>query len=86
MRYKILFFCSFLLLLNCSSAKTQEIKFSNPGGKSSPNINVELALKNSTRMMGLMYRKKMDSNQGMLFVFPDEDLRSFWMRNTYLTT
>lgn len=84
MRYKILFFCSFLLLLNCSSAKTQEIKFSNPGGKSSPNINVELALKNSTRMMGLMYRKKMDSNQGMLFVFPDEDLRSFWMRNTYL--
>lgn len=34
--------------------------------------------------MGLMYRKQMDSNHGMLFVFPDEDLRSFWMRNTYL--
>ena len=33
---------------------------------------------------GLMYRKKMEENRGMLFVFPDVSMRSFWMRNTII--
>lgn len=33
---------------------------------------------------GLMYRKKMDENRGMLFIFPDVSKRSFWMRNTII--
>lgn len=31
---------------------------------------------------GLMYRKSMDTNQGMLFIFPDERMHSFYMKNT----
>jgi uncharacterized membrane protein (UPF0127 family) len=33
---------------------------------------------------GLMFRTRMDENNGMIFVFPDSTLRAFWMRNTYL--
>jgi uncharacterized membrane protein (UPF0127 family) len=33
---------------------------------------------------GLMFRRQMGQNEGMLFVFPNEARRSFWMRNTYL--
>jgi uncharacterized membrane protein (UPF0127 family) len=27
----------------------------------------------------------MEENQGMLFIFPDEQIRSFWMRNTFIS-
>ena len=36
------------------------------------------------RQRGLMYRPWLLENWGMLFVFPDEQPRSFWMRNTYI--
>ena len=34
------------------------------------------------RMRGLMYRTELERDQGMLFVFPDQRPRSFWMKNT----
>lgn len=33
---------------------------------------------------GLMFRKSLESNNGMLFVFEDLTNRSFWMKNTYI--
>ena len=33
---------------------------------------------------GLMYRKKLPKNQGMLFIFENSDFHSFWMKNTYI--
>jgi uncharacterized membrane protein (UPF0127 family) len=33
---------------------------------------------------GLMYRKQMNADAGMLFVFPFERPQSFWMRNTFI--
>ncbi len=33
---------------------------------------------------GLMYRERLGKFQGMLFVFPDEQPRSFWMKNTLI--
>ncbi len=47
-------------------------------------IDVELAQEDSKRQLGLMYRDKMGQSQGMLFVFEDEEPRSFWMKNTVL--
>jgi uncharacterized protein len=44
----------------------------------------ELATTPEQRQVGLMFREQMDPNAGMLFVFPDEQPRSFWMRNTAL--
>ena len=34
---------------------------------------------------GLMYRRNLPENQGMLFIFQDEAQRGFWMKNTYLS-
>ncbi len=48
----------------------------------SPQIRVELAESDPTRARGLMYRTALEQDQGMLFVFPDERPRSFWMKNT----
>jgi len=47
-------------------------------------ISVELATTNETRNRGLMYRHSLGADDGMLFVFPDNDYRSFWMENTYI--
>jgi uncharacterized membrane protein (UPF0127 family) len=33
---------------------------------------------------GLMYRTELPERHGMLFVFPDEAPRAFWMKNTLL--
>jgi uncharacterized protein len=45
-------------------------------------IEVEIADTEYRRQLGLMVRTDMEANQGMLFIFPDETFRSFWMRNT----
>ena len=34
------------------------------------------------RTLGLMFRTEMAEDRGMLFIFPDEAPRSFWMKNT----
>ena len=43
---------------------------------------IEIADNDYEIQTGLMYRTKLDSNHGMLFIFPDEDFRSFYMKNT----
>jgi uncharacterized protein len=47
-------------------------------------IEIEIADDDFKREKGLMYRRQMRLDHGMLFIFEDEDLRSFWMKNTYL--
>jgi uncharacterized membrane protein (UPF0127 family) len=36
------------------------------------------------RERGLMFRREMAENEGMIFVFDDERQRRFWMKNTFL--
>lgn len=45
-------------------------------------INIEIAETPYETQTGLMYRKSMKINQGMLFIFPDERQHSFYMKNT----
>lgn len=45
---------------------------------------VEIADTPSKREMGLMYRKEMAADRGMIFIFPQESPQSFWMKNTPL--
>ena len=49
------------------------------GGK---RYSVEVADTDQKQMLGLMYRDEMAADHGMLFVFPKEAPRSFWMKNT----
>lgn len=47
-------------------------------------IKVELAESQEQHQHGLMFRKKLNNNEGMLFIFSDEQIRSFWMKNTLI--
>lgn len=44
----------------------------------------ELAMKPVEIYTGMMWRTNMSENEGMLFVFPDAEPRSFYMRNTHV--
>ncbi|MFH1441384.1 MAG: DUF192 domain-containing protein [Candidatus Omnitrophota bacterium] len=44
-------------------------------------IGVELADTPEKRQLGLMFRKRLDVNKGMLFIFEQEGAYSFWMKN-----
>ena len=45
-------------------------------------ISVEIADTPALRETGLMNRDSLPANHGMLFVYANEQMRSFWMRNT----
>ena len=47
-------------------------------------IRAEVASNYETRARGLMYRKELAPNAGMLFVFPHPAVQCFWMRNTLI--
>ena len=47
-------------------------------------IEAEVAAIPEHRMVGLMHRKSMPQQHGMLFVFPQVERHCMWMRNTLL--
>lgn len=65
--------------------KDGTLKFvSAKGNKLIKQIDIETALTEQQHEQGLMYRKSMDEARGMLFVFPNSEQRSFWMKNTFI--
>lgn len=76
-----LLFFSLILLQNLCTAKTQGkryIKMFLPDGYA---IAAELAVSDEERQLGLMFRKKINPDQGMLFIFERENFYSIWMKN-----
>lgn len=71
-----------------------EIKFKHEGslqlldsvGVLKKELKIELADDDYEHQTGLMYRKHLDPDSAMLFIFKDEDIRirSFYMKNTYI--
>jgi len=47
-------------------------------------IDTQLALTAAEQQTGLMYRKEMPQQEGMLFVFTQPSTQCFWMKNTLL--
>ena len=47
-------------------------------------IQAEVAQAPEQQMVGMMFRREMGNNEGMLFVNADAGVRCFWMRNTLL--
>lgn len=47
-----------------------------------PSLTVEIADNGNARQRGLMMRKSMPENRGMLFVFQERRVHEFWMHNT----
>ncbi len=47
-------------------------------------VRAELAADFTTRMQGLMHRKSLAPNSGMLFVFDEITIHCMWMKNTLI--
>lgn len=47
-------------------------------------IDTQVAQTQEQRQVGLMYRKEMPQQEGMLFVFEQHAVQCFWMKNTLL--
>ena len=61
-------------------AKTARLRF--PSGKA---IVVDVVDSPASRERGLMDRKKLPKDYGMLFVFPAERMLQFWMKDTWVS-
>jgi uncharacterized membrane protein (UPF0127 family) len=47
-------------------------------------VRVEVVGTDAQRARGLMYRRKLGTDRGMLFVYPERSRLSFWMKNTFV--
>jgi len=62
------------------AAELQQI----PLSVGSHKLTAEVASDDAQRSIGLMHRRMLPENRGMLFVFADIALHGMWMKNTYL--
>jgi uncharacterized membrane protein (UPF0127 family) len=62
--------------------KTGTISIATAGG--SQRFTVERATTDEQREYGLMYRRKLPADAGMVFVYPDEREVAMWMKNTLI--
>lgn len=47
-------------------------------------FNIEIAERENEHQKGLMFRTELAENAGMLFLFANEEMRYFWMKNTLI--
>lgn len=75
-----------IIILNASASYANiDVQFKKQTVQVGPKkILVEIAKTDQQHERGLMLREKLNANDGMLFVFQDEDYRSFWMKNTLI--
>lgn len=80
------YYCCFALSRNLSFAETlpSQEKLEIFTSKGSSTIEVEIAETPQEQATGLMFRKKLPSNKGMLFIYKPPKEVSMWMRNTYI--
>lgn len=55
-----------------------------PEGHPPVRVRVEVARTPRVRERGLMFRREMADDAGMIFVFPVSEHQAFWMHNTYI--
>ena len=58
-----------------------QVKMKTPSGDI---LCLEKAVTPEERRKGLMFRKSLPANHGMLFLFNDDSVKGFWMKNTFL--
>ena len=60
------------------------LHFISPTGDTLKKIELEIADNEFETTRGLMDRRSMNEDRGMIFIFPNMEQRSFWMKNTYI--
>ncbi len=78
-KYIKFFFYSLFLIIICFSCQKYKTIFIND-----KKIRVEIVDSKEERQKGLMFRDKLDPDNGMLFIFENTRILSFWMKNTFI--
>ncbi len=76
-------FLMFYFQLVVFARESCDIKFTNSENQIII-LKAEISSDSNSRSAGLMYREELESNNGMIFVYENEQILSFWMKNTYL--
>jgi uncharacterized membrane protein (UPF0127 family) len=79
--------CAFALLLSLGGAWAQSAAAKLPTVRLNAgihNIDAEVARTAEQRTTGLMFRRELGANDGMLFIFERPQTQCFWMRNTLI--
>ena len=71
------------LTINAQSNEISKVVIQNENSSSIP-ILVEVMITESQQAKGMMYRKSLDKDKGMLFLFKEPKKAVFWMKNTYI--
>ena len=74
---------SLLLPFSGCSEKYQELRVRKTSGDTIT-LMVEVASTSRQKQLGLMYRKTLAPDRGMLFVFGHESIKTFTMKNTFV--
>ncbi len=61
------------------------LSFKKADGTAIRSIKLEVADDEAQRAQGMMYRKSIPNDTGMIFIMPTEAPQSFWMKNTYVS-
>jgi uncharacterized membrane protein (UPF0127 family) len=72
------YFTPALMLLICAACMAEGPYVELKGKR----FTVEVADSREKQSLGLMFRDTMPDDHGMVFIFPREEMRSFWMKNT----
>lgn len=76
MSFRVILLLPVLLFTSCRSAELVDVNIGDA------KLAVEIVATPETRGKGLMNRKELKKDHGMLFVFERENQVSFWMKNT----
>ena len=78
-----LFISTIFVLFSCGQKKleTKDLEIKKTSGQVIL-VNAELAKTEEEQMYGFMNRKNIPDGTGMLFIFKDDRIASFWMKNT----
>ena len=82
-----------MLLFSCLSLGSDELDSAfkrrsimiSSSNQSCNHFVVWLAETRNQQMRGLMYVKGLPKNTGMLFIYPDNNIRTMWMKNTFIS-
>lgn len=86
-RLLIPLFCLFFVLTGPAWSQAESPQLKLPRANLSAGmflINAQVVSTPEQRAIGLMFRKEMPANEGMLFVFEQPAGQCFWMKNTFL--
>lgn len=80
-----------LMAATCAGKKTEHEPKAEPtvyletAGGSEVRVKVEVASTPEERRLGLMHRQGLDKGSGMVFLFEEPEIQTFWMKNTMVS-